>query len=152
MGRINAWHMAYNLALDRPLVGGGFHIYDAMVFQLYAPNPDDIHAAHSIYFQTLGEHGFVGLFLYLLLGVLTWRTGAWIVRNARPHEDLRWAADLAAMTQVSLLGFAVGGAFLSLVYFDVPYYLMAGLVVTRRVVEAELKNKRAAEQAMLRSA
>lgn len=139
MGRINAWWMAFNLAKDRPLVGGGFQIYDDVVFQLYAPNPADIHAAHSIYFQTLGEHGFVGLFLYLLLGVLTWRTGSWIARHARPHAQLRWAADLATMTQVSLLGFAVGGAFLSLVYFDVPYYLMAGLVATRLVVERELK-------------
>jgi O-antigen ligase len=24
IGRINAWHMAYNMAKDRPL-GGGFH-------------------------------------------------------------------------------------------------------------------------------
>jgi probable O-glycosylation ligase (exosortase A-associated) len=147
MGRINAWWMAYNLAKDRPLVGGGFQIYDDVVFQLYAPNPADIHAAHSIYFQTLGEHGFVGLFLYLLLGVLTWRTGSWIVRHARPHAQLRWAADLATMVQVSLLGFAVGGAFLSLVYFDVPYYLMAGLVATRLVVEAELKRMREAPAA-----
>lgn len=147
MGRINAWWMAFNLAKDRPLVGGGFQIYDDVVFQLYAPNPADIHAAHSIYFQTLGEHGFVGLFLYLLLGVLTWRTGSWIVRNAKPHAQLRWAADLATMTQVSLLGFAVGGAFLSLVYFDVPYYLMAGLVATRLVVERELKGLREAAAA-----
>jgi hypothetical protein len=46
------------------------------------------------------------------------------------------------MTQVSLLGFMVGGAFLSLAYFDVPYYLMAGLVALRLVVEQELKRIR----------
>jgi probable O-glycosylation ligase (exosortase A-associated) len=138
MGRINAWHMAFNLAVDRP-VGGGFQIYDPYVFQRYAPNPDDIHAAHSIYFQVLGEHGFIGLFLYLLLGVLTWRTGTWVIRRTKLHPELRWAQDLATMTQVSLLGFAVGGAFLSLAYFDVPYYLMTGLVALRIVVERELK-------------
>jgi len=138
MGRINAWHMAFNLAVDRP-VGGGFQIYDPYVFQLYAPNPDDVHAAHSIYFQVLGEHGFVGLFLYLLLGVLSWRTATWVVRRTRLHPELRWAEDMATMIQVSLLGFVVGGAFLSLAYFDVPYYLMAGLVALRIVVERELK-------------
>ena len=37
------------------------------LFQLYAPDPTDIHAAHSIYFQILGEQGFVGLFLFLLM-------------------------------------------------------------------------------------
>ncbi|WP_420474447.1 putative O-glycosylation ligase, exosortase A system-associated [Noviherbaspirillum sp. ST9] len=139
MGRINAWIMAYNLAVDRPLVGGGFEIYDLQTFERYAPVPTDVHAAHSIYFQTLGEHGFVGLVLYLLLGFLTWRSCSWILRNAAKRDDLKWAYHLAAMSQVSIVGFAVGGAFLSLLYFDVPYYLMVAIVVTRIIVANELK-------------
>jgi putative inorganic carbon (HCO3(-)) transporter len=136
MGRINAWHMAFNLANDRPL-GGGFEIYDADVFERYAPVPEDVHAAHSIYFQVLGEHGWVGLALYLALGFFTWRTGAAIIRHAAPFAELAWAGNLARMIQVSLLGFLVGGAFLSLAYFDVPYYLMAAVVATRAIVERE---------------
>jgi putative inorganic carbon (HCO3(-)) transporter len=138
-GRINAWKMAYNLAKDR-FFGGGFEIYNPFVFSAYAPNPNDIHAAHSIYFQVLGEHGFVGLLLYLLLGILTWRSGAWIIRNTRHQEHLRWAFTLATMIQASLISFAVGGAFLSLLYFDVPYYLMAAIVATRTLVERELQH------------
>jgi probable O-glycosylation ligase (exosortase A-associated) len=137
MGRINAWHMATNLALDRPLVGGGFQIYDAEIFQKYAPVPQDVHAAHSIYFQILGEHGFVGLFLYLALGVLSWRNGTATIRLARPYPQLAWGANLAKMVQVSLLGFAVGGAFLSLAYFDVPYYLMVALAAIRSIIEQD---------------
>ncbi|GGC16852.1 putative O-glycosylation ligase, exosortase A system-associated [Pseudoduganella buxea] len=136
MGRINAWQMAFNLANDRPL-GGGFIIYEPDVFELYAPVPHDVHAAHSIYFQVLGEHGWVGLALYLALGWLTWRTGSWIIGQSILRKDLAWAGDLARMLQVSLLGFAVGGAFLSLAYFDVPYYLMAGMVAIRLIVERE---------------
>ena len=136
-GRLNAWRMAYNLAKDR-FFGGGFQIYEPSVFLSYAPNPEDIHAAHSNYFQVLGEHGFVGLGLYLTLGLLCWRCGTWIIRNAGPHESLRWAAVLATMIQTSLMGFFVGGAFLSLAYFDVPYYLMVALVVTRVLVERSL--------------
>jgi putative inorganic carbon (HCO3(-)) transporter len=138
MGRVNAWRMATNLAMARPL-GGGFEIYDPGVFALYAPVPEDVHAAHSVYFQVLGEHGFVGLFLYLALGIMTWRSGSWIIKNARLNPELRWAVDLATMLQVSLLGFAVGGAFLSLAYFDVPYYVMAAMVATRLVIERHLK-------------
>ena len=41
------------------------------------------------------------------------------------------------MTQVSLLGFMVGGAFLGLLHFDFPYYLMALVVM----VDAALKEK-----------
>jgi probable O-glycosylation ligase (exosortase A-associated) len=139
LGRFNAWWMAYNLAKDRPLFGGGFEIITPDLFYRYAPNPLDLHAAHSIYFQALGEHGFVGLGLYLLLGFLMWRTGSWIIRNTANREDYRWASGLATMLQVSLVGFSVGGAFLSLLYFDVPYYLMCAMVATRLVVEKGLK-------------
>ena len=133
-GRLNAWAMAVRLARER-FVGGGFEIYEPSVFAAYAPNPLDVHAAHSIYFQVLGEHGFFGLGLYLLLGILTWRTGSRIIRQARADASLQWAGDLAIMLQTSLVGFMVGGAFLSLAYFDVPYYLMCALVATRRLIE-----------------
>ena len=147
MGRINAWHMAFNLAADRPLVGGGFEIYDAGVFERYAPNPSDVHAAHSIYFQVLGEHGWVGLILYLALGVMTWRTGGWIVSHAGASRELEWTVRLATMLQVSLVGFAVGGAFLSLAYFDVPYFIMAAMVATRMLVARALAPDAAASGA-----
>jgi probable O-glycosylation ligase (exosortase A-associated) len=140
-GRINAWKMAFNLANDRPLIGGGFEIYDFQTFSRYAPEPTRIHAAHSIYFQALGEHGYVGLGLYLLLGFLTWRTGTWVIRNTNQLEEYKWASDLARMIQVSIIGFAVGGAFLSLLYFDVPYYLMVAMVVTRVLITRELKDR-----------
>ena len=140
MGRLNAWEMAYNLARDR-FFGGGFEIYDRTVFALYAPNPEDIHAAHSIYFQALGEHGFVGLGLYLLLAILTWRKATWILKATKGMDDLKWAASLARMIQVSMVGFAVGGAFLSLLYYDVPYYLIAIVVSTAALVEKALASK-----------
>ena len=141
MGRINAWRMAFNLANDR-LLGGGFEIYDGQVFARYAPIPADVHAAHSIYFQVLGEHGWMGLALYLALGVMTWRTGSAIVRQAKGVPELDWALRLATMLQVSLVGFAVGGAFLSLAYFDVPYMIMAAMVATRILVARQAAPQR----------
>ena len=82
MGRINAWHMAFNLAKDRPL-GGGFDAFQWDMFAIYAPDPDNVHDSHSIYFEVLGEHGFVGLGLFLALGLMTWFTASWIVKRAR---------------------------------------------------------------------
>lgn len=134
MGRINAWRMAWNLARDR-YTGGGFEIAEPPTFALYAPNPADVHAAHSIYFQALGEHGFVGLLLYLLLLLATWRAARDIVQCCAARPELLWARQLAILIQASLIGFMVGGAFLSLLYFDVPYYLMALIVATRNVVQ-----------------
>jgi probable O-glycosylation ligase (exosortase A-associated) len=137
MGRVNAWHMAFNLACDR-FLGGGYDIAEPLTFMLYAPNPRDIHAAHSIYFQALGEHGFIGLALYLLLGICSWRSASWVVKMARGRPELAWAGSLASMIQVSLLAFGVGGAFLSLLYFDVPYYLVAAVVALRLHVRTSL--------------
>ncbi len=136
MGRINAWWMAFNLAKDR-LFGGGFTIWTGVVFQKYAPIPDDPHAAHSIYFQVLGEHGFIGLAIYLMVGVATWWVAMRLIRLARLQANLSWAGDLGAMVQVSMIAFAVGGAFLSLAYFDLPYNVMAITMLAYKFAVAE---------------
>jgi len=150
MGRINAWTMAINLANDRPLVGGGFEMRSPSVYARYAPDPTVVRSAHSIYFQVLGEHGYVGLALFLLLWVLVWRDASWISRQARSREQLRWATDLAHMIQVSVIGYAVGGAFLDLAYYDVPYNLLTAVVLTRILVEKEIKSVAQEERVPMR--
>ncbi len=132
MGRINAWWMAWNLAREN-FFGGGFDIYNAFAFSLYAPDPLSIHAAHSIYFQVLGEHGFIGLALFLLMWVLVWRKANGLRKDFRNSAELKWVSDLGAMCQVSLVGYAVGGAFLSLAYFDLPYNVLIIVVLAHRL-------------------
>lgn len=131
MGRINAWWFAWNLANDRPVVGGGFEVFRPWLFKIYAPEPDNYHDVHSIYFEMLGEHGFVGLALFLLVFFFTWRSAMAIIKDARKSPELKWMADLAAMVQVSLIGYATGGAFLGLAYFDLPYHLVAIVVILK---------------------
>ena len=135
MGRINAWWFAFRLAQDNPVTGGGFQTFTRELFLVYAPEPLDFHDSHSIYFEVMAEHGFVGLVLFLVLGLLVLRTGQRIVSEASKSETLRWAGDLAAMLQVSFVGYAVGGAFLGLAYFDLPYHLMALMVLTQQIVK-----------------
>ena len=139
MGRINAWWVAVNLTKDRPIVGGGFNTFQEDTFARYAPEPENVHDAHSIYFEVLGEHGYVGLILFLFLGILALRNGKWIMRATRDRPDLKWAGQLAAMLQVSLIGYATGGAFLGLAYFDLYYHLVAMLIITRILVEQALQ-------------
>jgi putative inorganic carbon (hco3(-)) transporter len=136
LGRINAWWNAWNLASDKPF-GGGFMIYTPEVFARYSPEPERVHAAHSIYFQVLGEHGFIGLFLFLAIGVSTWRCCSKLIRLGRSDDRQRWAGDLGGMIQVSLVGYAVGGAFLSLAYFDLPYDLAAAAALSLYVIQRE---------------
>lgn len=134
MGRINAWWMAYNIAKVR-VTGAGFDMYTPEMFALYAPDPLDIHAAHSIFFQVLGEHGFIGLFLFLGIWWSTWRTAAWLIKNGSKFPETKWCQYLGAMCQVSILGYAVGGTFLSLAYFDLPYNAMVLVVLARSWLE-----------------
>jgi putative inorganic carbon (hco3(-)) transporter len=137
-GRINAWRMAWNLAVSRFPIGGGFAMWEPDVYMRYAPDPSTVLVAHSIYFQILGEHGFLGLILFLGVFGLAWLDGSWIVRKTRGHGNLCWAHDLAAMCQVCLLGYGIGGAFLSLTYFDLPYYVVMILIVLRQHVRESL--------------
>ncbi len=134
-GRFNAWWMTWNLALDRPVFGGGFAIYEPDVFARYAPDPLDIHAAHSIYFQMLGEHGFVGLGLFLLLAFLMWRTGTRVIRGSSSGAH-QWRADLARALQVSMVGFLVGGLTVNIGYWDVYYFELVLLVALEQLMIA----------------
>jgi probable O-glycosylation ligase (exosortase A-associated) len=138
MGRIEAWRFAFNLALHRPIVGGGFGAFVPEAFAVYAPGVQP-RSGHSIYFDSLGNHGFVGLGLFVLLMVVSWRTGSRIMSLTRKVPEQRWAYDLAAMCQVCLIGYWTGGAFLSLSYFDGYYVIISLLVLTQVVVERELK-------------
>jgi probable O-glycosylation ligase (exosortase A-associated) len=131
MGRIDAWVMLYNLAVDRPVLGGGFEPYTNEVYQRYNPDFDKPQVAHSIYFQVLGEHGFVGLGIWLLFWLLTWRMCRQVIARTRDAPEHAWAHRLARMVQVSLVGYFVGGAFLNLAYWDMPYYMMVLMAVTR---------------------
>ena len=124
MGRINAWWMAFNLAKSN-LFGASFETATPELFAMYAPNPTFIQGPHSIYFQVLGAHGFVGLFFYLAMWMSTWFAANRIRALTKDMPEYADTNLLASMIQVSLAGFAVGGAFLGLAYFDVPYYLMA---------------------------
>lgn len=144
MSRIYTWKTMWALAVDRPWVGGGFGSDNHVVFALYAPEfvgdyvGGGVFVAHSIYFQALGEHGFPGLLLYLLIGFLTWRKAGKIAKQTKADPELgSWVPLLMKMVQVSLVGFAAGGAFLSLVYFDLPYYVVAYVVL----VDATLRER-----------
>jgi len=144
MGRIHAWEFAIDMANSRP-IGGGYDVFVEENYRKYAPEITAIidkekgrfQGPHSIYFRVLGEHGYFGLTLFLLLGFSAYFTGSYVIRRARNLPGLTWASDLAAMLQTSLVGFAVGGAFLGLSYFDFYYHLISLLVVLRAIVDTE---------------
>jgi putative inorganic carbon (hco3(-)) transporter len=136
MGRISAWWNAFGIAKTY-VFGVGFNAARPELFARFSPYPDFVHAAHSIYFQVMGNHGFIGLAIFLGMWIATWRWAGALRREGAQQPETRWCADLGAMCQVSLAGYAVGGAFLSLAYFDLPYNIMMLVVLSRCWVSAK---------------
>jgi len=136
LGRINAWHTAFNVAKAR-VTGGGIEMFKPSVFRDYAPEPYRVHDVHSVYFEMMGEHGFIGFGLFMAIMALTWLKGSSIIRRAKRLPELKWAQDLAAMTQVSMIGYATCGAFLGLSYFDFYWHLVAIMVILDHLVKQE---------------
>lgn len=136
MGRIHAWHLAYNVA-NKNLVGGGLVMWSDETYvsylEGYNPEVDSPHVAHSIYFSVLGEHGWIGLFLFLLIFYLGWRQCTDLVKQYDKIEPIQWVADLAKMLKIGLLAYLAGGAFLSLAYFDLPWHFLAIIVILKEI-------------------
>jgi putative inorganic carbon (HCO3(-)) transporter len=126
--RLAAWRTSFNIASAHPLFGGGFvAIEQNWIAEAYSSQGSLKmgRAAHSVYFQVLGDTGFAGLALYLSA------VGAAIVNTfmvlgaARGRPDLQWASHLARMLQVSIVAFLAGGAALSMAYYDGVIVLLA---------------------------
>ncbi len=134
-GREAAWRTSVNLASARPLVGGGFSAIEVdEVAQTYR-TPDSLEhgrAAHSIYFQVLGDTGFAGFTLYMLMLLAAAGNTVAVLLAARGRPELAWAARLARMLQVSLAAMLVGGAALSLAYYD-GFLVVLALTCSLRV-------------------
>ena len=134
---INATKADCHIAATR-ITGGGFEAFIPAAIRQYAPNPGLGADAHSIYFEIMAEHGFIGFTMFMLLAWFTWNTGNRIRRLTKRRSETRWATDLAGMIQVSMIGYAASGAFLGLAYFDLYYTLIAIMVVCQRTSMEEL--------------
>jgi probable O-glycosylation ligase (exosortase A-associated) len=142
--RLVSWGTTWNFAKDYPITGGSFYaLPNVDVFQRYQPEalPEGFLSSgpHSIYFQVLGEQGFVGLALYLFL------IGSCIVtlRNLRKHTTvvspaMRWVITYSDIIETSFVAFLVSGAFLGFANFDLFYQLIACTIITKIIYRHEL--------------
>jgi O-antigen ligase len=95
-------------------------------------------AAHSIYFEVLGDLGFTGELLFVGMLVVSIVVCGQIRRRAAPYEDLAWMRELAGMIRLALIVYMVAGAALSFAYFEGLYLIVALLSVTRHMLGVEL--------------
>jgi len=141
MSRLNSWQYSINVANDR-ITGAGLQSWTKSSFAIYAPNPDWVFVAHSIYFSVLADHGWPGLILFLTVLGLTWRNLSHVIRGTKddPSSTLN---VLARMLQVSLIAYMAGGAFLSLSYFDLPWHLIAIALLLSSIHKRKRQEKEA---------
>jgi probable O-glycosylation ligase (exosortase A-associated) len=145
MMRINAWEYSINLANDYPIAGGGYSAFSEELFSLYSERPEiEWTGPHSIYFESLAEHGWVGLVIFVMLLISLYRSMSYIIKMAPKYEDMLWMRDLAAMIQVSIVGYMVAGLFLEMAKFDLLYALvgigiaMITLLHKRQMLETDV--------------
>lgn len=136
MGRINAWIYSINIANDR-FLGGGLNSWSADNYALYSPDATQISVAHSIYFGVLADHGWIGLIAFLLILWFTWRSLAGVIKKLKNNDKYGEYLSLAKMLQVSFIAYLVGGAFLSLSYFDLPWHLIAISLLIKKQIETK---------------
>lgn len=142
--RLMSWTVGYRIVGDRPVVGGGFKVFvHRETYDIYLPEyPRPFgHDAHSIYFNLLGEHGWVGLGLFIILIVCCFATLRRLRKLGASDPSFSWMGNYALMLQACLVGYLVNGAFISAAYFDLAWqlFIVIGLLsgLSRQTVASQ---------------
>jgi len=102
---------------------------------------EPIRAAHSIYFQVLSEHGFVGLFVFMLILFSTYIKTGTIKRRAKKNNMDSWVFTLLSMLRISIIVYCVSGGSVGIAYFDFLYAIFVMVyVLDNRIVINEITN------------
>jgi probable O-glycosylation ligase (exosortase A-associated) len=142
LSRLHFWRVAVDMAGDRPLGVGlknfeaAYNRYDTTA-GLYGLN----RAAHSSHFQVLAETGFPGAALWVTLFAMAFWFVFRIRRRSRDprlaKEDAAFLLTMANAMVASMVGFIVGGAFLSAALNDVTW-LTFGLIASLDRISLQL--------------
>ncbi len=100
-GRLDAWEGALEMLHDHPLVGVGADNFNRTFGELYNRNSARWTAAHSLYFQTIGELGLAGA------AFLLWFLTRNLIELARLRRRLRGRSPGTPPHELYLLTLAV---------------------------------------------
>ena len=147
--RLVAWGGAWNLVKEYPITGGGFDVFtDEAVFPQYAPQGARgalygmnlrLHSSHSIYFGMLGEQGFVGLGLFLMLLGSSYASLQGLRKRAKTNRKVEWTVPYTHMFQVTLVAYMASGATLGRAYFDFFYQVIACVIILKSLAKIDLQ-------------
>lgn len=155
MTRVEAWQVSSVIALHNPVLGGGFHavatqpVWDRFKGQKGLLGFVDVgfvsdvfRAAHSIYFEVLGDMGFLGFFIFMALLLNALKNSIQINRMAKQGGlDLEWAVDLSRSLAATIFAFMVGGLTVSIAYTEFIYMAVMLMEVLKQEVKRQLQAK-----------
>ncbi|HEY1145054.1 MAG TPA: putative O-glycosylation ligase, exosortase A system-associated [Allosphingosinicella sp.] len=137
--RLAVWSWTWNYAKSHPL-GGGFDAYRSNVIKVDTvatqsagavelvkaqSSRDAARAYHSSYFEMLGEQGFPGLILFLLIhGIGLLRMEILRRRYRRAEGEEAWISPLATALQHGQLIYLVGALFVGIAWQPFIYMLL----------------------------
>ena len=146
-GRLIAWGAAIKMAAKNPILGAGAGHFPTVYGTTYRAEGGAWITAHSIYFLVLGELGVPGIIVLLTFFFSNWANNRRLLRQvaALPEAEAATIKHMLTCTSVSLLAFAVGGAFLSVAYYPHLYVLSAVMVATRAIALKHLEKNACGE-------
>lgn len=131
--RILVWKWTLAYAATHPL-GGGFMAYLINHVELPGGKVEFGRAFHSIYFEVLGEQGWVGLGIFLGLAGTTIFGLRRMAKRTRKVPHLAWCAEMSDALQSSLLVFLTAGAFVGIAFQPMFWYFIAMSISLREYV------------------
>ena len=157
MHRVMVWKMCTVIAMKNPLLGEGFranenlsiwqkyHEYYSFLDFIETPEADyneSVRAAHSMYFQVLAEHGFVGLFLFLLILISAYlKLG--IIKSRAKHNNMDdWVIQLVKKIRLAILMYCITGGTVAVAYLDLFYSVLVIIYTLDHHIVAEKKQSK----------
>ena len=155
--RLAIWAWTWDYAQQNPM-GGGFDAYLSSKIQVQTKavegtgnvatvqattHEDKSRAYHSSYFEMLGEQGFPGLILFLLihLGGLV-RMEVLRRRFKRAEGDEAWISPLATALQHAHIVYLIGSLFVGIAFQPFAYLLVAVQIGLDNTVSAKVREKK----------
>jgi O-antigen ligase len=138
-GRLYFWELAWQMAVDRPLVGVGVSGFNA-AYPKYNTSDEfgGNRSVHSSWFGVLSELGFPGLFMFVgLVGHCFWLCFR-SQRIAKKHPELENLGKYANALEGALLVFCVGGAFVIFHYNEFIWHVFGLSIALDKIVKDRL--------------
>lgn len=138
--RLFVWGVGLHMAAEKPITGVGFNGFQRS-FDTYDVTGGQFgqgKAAHSSWFGVLGETGYPGLVLFVLI-ILSALYNLWSIRRRTKHvPEMKDARTYAGAMQMSIVAYIVGNTFLSGQYLEMFWHFMGLCVALDRITAGPL--------------